>query len=151
MIKWQSEAIRALLSESDNAKPWGYLIDIENDTIKDIWGVAASLSMDAINAKATELKNASEYIDNRVGITSGYAPIEDQLDQSEYHKRFIAKIEEPELLVPDVHTCANTGNNLSKLTVLVVQGLSLFPEPLTGAITPDTTPFKSLTVQLFNL
>ena len=62
-----------------------------------------------------------------------------------------AKIEEPELLVPDVHTCANTGNNLSKLTVLVVQGLSLFPEPLTGAITPDTIPFKSLTVQLFNL
>ena len=84
MIKWQSEAIRALLSESDNAKPWGYLIDIENDTIKDIWGVAASLSMDAINAKATELKNASEYIDNRVGITSGYAPITTQLDQL-YH------------------------------------------------------------------
>lgn len=81
MIKWQSQAIRALLSESDNAKPWGYLIDIENDTMKDIWGVAASLSMDAINAKATELKNASEYIDNRVGITSGYSPLQNQLDQ----------------------------------------------------------------------
>ena len=83
MIKWQSQAIRTLLPDSDKDKPWGYLVDVENDTMKDIWGVAASLSMDAINAKATELKNASEYIDQRTSPVSGsgYPEIGEQLDK----------------------------------------------------------------------
>ena len=40
--------------------------------------------MSDINTKAIQLKNASEYVDNRVGITSGYAPLQNQLDQL-YH------------------------------------------------------------------
>ena len=40
--------------------------------------------MSDINAKATELKNAGGYVEGRVGITSGYAPIITQLDQL-YH------------------------------------------------------------------
>ncbi len=40
--------------------------------------------MSDINTKAIQLKNASEYVDNRVGITSGYAPLQTQLDQL-YH------------------------------------------------------------------
>ena len=82
MIKWQNEAVKALIN--DTSKNWGCEVDIANDTIKDLWGEAASLSMSDINTKAIQLKNASEYIDNRVGITSGYAPLQNQLDQL-YH------------------------------------------------------------------
>lgn len=83
MIKWQSQAIRALLSESDKKKAWGYEVDVENDCMKNIWGSAANLSIDAINAKAMELKNASEYIDQRTNPISGsgYPPIGEQLDK----------------------------------------------------------------------
>lgn len=79
MIKWQNEAVKALIN--DTSKTWGCEVDIGNDTIKDLWGEAASLSMSDINTKAIQLKNASEYVDNRVGITSGYAPLQNQLDQ----------------------------------------------------------------------
>ena len=82
MIKWQHEAVKALVN--DPSKNWGCEIDITNDTIKGLWGAAESLSMSDINTKAVQLKNASEYIDNRVGITSGYAPLQTQLDQL-YH------------------------------------------------------------------
>ena len=82
MIKWQNEAVKALIN--DTSKSWGCEVDVGNDTIKDLWGEAASLSMSDINTKAIQLKNASEYIDNRVGITSGYALLQTQLDQL-YH------------------------------------------------------------------
>ena len=82
MIKWQNEAVKALIN--DTSKNWGCEVDITNDTIKGLWGAAESLSMSDINTKAVQLKNASEYIDNRVGITSGYAPLQTQLDQL-YH------------------------------------------------------------------
>jgi len=79
MIKWQNEAVKALIN--DPSKNWGCEIDITNDTIKGLWGAAESLSMSDINTKAVQLKNASEYIDNRVGITSGYPLLSIQLDQ----------------------------------------------------------------------
>ena len=82
MIKWQHEAVKALIN--DSSKNWGCEVDITNDTIKGLWGAAESLSMSDINTKAVQLKNASEYIDNRVGITSGYAPLQTKLDQL-YH------------------------------------------------------------------
>ena len=37
--------------------------------------------MSDINTKAVQLKNAGEYVDGRVGITSGYALLQTQLDQ----------------------------------------------------------------------
>ena len=83
MIKWQTKAVKALITDP-NHKPYGYDVDIENDTIKNLWGDASSLLMSDINTKAVELKNASEYVDGRVGITSGYAPLQTQLDQL-YH------------------------------------------------------------------
>ena len=79
MIKWQTKAVKALINDSN--KVFGYDVDIENDTIKNLWGDASSLLMSDINTKAVELKNASEYVDGRVGITSGYAPLQTQLDQ----------------------------------------------------------------------
>ncbi len=82
MIKWQHEAVKSLIN--DSSKTWGCEVDITNDTIKGLWGAAESLSMSDINTKAVQLKNASEYIDNRVGITSGYPPLQTQLDQL-YH------------------------------------------------------------------
>lgn len=83
MIKWQTKAVKALITDP-NHKPYGYDVDIENDTIKNLWGDASSLSISDINTKAVQLKNAEEYIDGRVGITSGYAPLQTQLDQL-YH------------------------------------------------------------------
>ena len=80
MIKWQTKAVKALITDP-NHKPYGYDVDIENDTIKNLWGDASSLSISDINTKAVQLKNAEEYIDGRVGITSGYAPLQTQLDQ----------------------------------------------------------------------
>ena len=82
LIKWQIKAVRALLNDPD--KTWSSDIDPVNDTITNLTGDASSLSMSDINTKAIQLKNAEEYIDGRVGITSGYAPIGDQLDQL-YH------------------------------------------------------------------
>tara|TARA_B100000242_G_scaffold55398_1_gene33227 strand:+ start:781 stop:1125 length:345 start_codon:yes stop_codon:yes gene_type:complete len=79
MINWQIKAVRALLNDPD--KTWSSDIDPVNDTITNITGDASSLSMSDINAKATELKNAGGYVEGRVGITSGYAPITTQLDQ----------------------------------------------------------------------
>ena len=79
MIKWQTKAVQALINDPN--KVFGYDVDIENDTIKNLWGDASSLLMSDINTKAVELKNASEYVDGRVGITSGYAPLQTQLDQ----------------------------------------------------------------------
>ena len=79
MIKWQIKAVRALLNDPN--KTWSSDIDPVNDTITNITGDASSLSMSDINAKATELKNAGGYVEGRVGITSGYAPITTQLDQ----------------------------------------------------------------------
>ena len=79
MIKWQIQAVRALLNDPN--KTWSSDIDPVNDTITNITGDASSLSMSDINAKATELKNAGGYVEGRVGITSGYAPITTQLDQ----------------------------------------------------------------------
>ena len=79
MIKWQIQAVRALLNDPN--KTWSSDIDPVNDTITNLTGDASSLSMSDINAKATELKNASGYVEGRVGITSGYAPITTQLDQ----------------------------------------------------------------------
>ena len=82
MIKWQIQAVRALLNDPN--KTWSSDIDPVNDTITNLTGDASSLSMSDINAKATELKNAKDYIDGRVGITSGYALLQTQLDQL-YH------------------------------------------------------------------
>ena len=79
MIKWQIQAVRALLNDPN--KTWSSDIDPVNDTITNLTGDASSLSMSDINAKATELKNAKDYIDGRVGITSGYALLQTQLDQ----------------------------------------------------------------------
>ena len=79
MINWQIKAVRALLNDPN--KTWSSDIDPANDTITNITGDASSLSMSDINAKATELKNAGGYVEGRVGITSGYAPITTQLDQ----------------------------------------------------------------------
>ena len=79
MIKWQIKAVRALLNDPN--KTWSSDIDPVNDTITNLTGDASSLSMSDINAKATELKNAGGYVEGRVGITSGYAPITTQLDQ----------------------------------------------------------------------
>ena len=79
MINWQIKAVRALLNDPN--KTWSSDIDHDNDTITNITGDASSLSMSDINAKATELKNAGGYVEGRVGITSGYAPITTQLDQ----------------------------------------------------------------------
>ena len=79
MINWQIKAVRALLNDPD--KTWSSDLDPVNDTITNITGDASSLSMSDINAKATELKNAGGYVEGRVGITSGYAPITTQLDQ----------------------------------------------------------------------
>ena len=79
MIEWQAQAVKALVNDPN--KVWGFDIDAENDTIKNLWGDASSLSMSDINAKAVQLKNAEEYITLRVGITSGYAPLQTQLDQ----------------------------------------------------------------------
>ena len=79
MIKWQLEAINVLIN--DDEKTWGSDIDSVNDTVKNLTGAASSLSMSDINTKAVELKNAKNYIDGRVGITSGYALLQTQLDQ----------------------------------------------------------------------
>ena len=79
MINWQIKAVRALLNDPN--KTWSSDIDPVNDTITNLTGDASSLSMSDINAKATELKNAKDYIDGRVGITSGYALLQTQLDQ----------------------------------------------------------------------
>lgn len=79
MINWQIKAVRALLNDPN--KTWSSDIDPVNDTITNLTGDASSLSMSDINAKATELKNAGGYVEGRVGITSGYAPITTQLDQ----------------------------------------------------------------------
>ena len=79
MIKWQLEAINVLVN--DDEKTWGSDIDSVNDTVKNLTGAASSLSMNDINTKAVELKNAKNYIDGRVGITSGYALLQTQLDQ----------------------------------------------------------------------
>ena len=79
MISWQIKAVRELLNDPN--KTWSSDIDPVNDTITNLTGDASSLSMSDINAKATELKNASGYVEGRVGITSGYAPITTQLDQ----------------------------------------------------------------------
>ena len=80
MIKWQTKAVKALITDP-NHKPYGYDVDIENDTIKNLWGDASSLLMSDINTKAVQLKNAGDYVDGRVGITSGYALLQTQLDQ----------------------------------------------------------------------
>ena len=79
MIKWQIQAVRALLNDPN--KTWSSDIDPVNDTITNLTGDASSLSMSDINAKATELKNAGGYVEGRVGITSGYALLQTQLDQ----------------------------------------------------------------------
>ncbi len=79
IINWQIKAVRALLNDPN--KTWSSDIDPVNDTITNLTGDASSLSMSDINAKATELKNAKDYIDGRVGITSGYALLQTQLDQ----------------------------------------------------------------------
>ncbi len=79
MIKWQIKAVRALLNDPN--KTWSSDIDPVNDTITNLTGDASSLSMSDINAKATELKNAGGYVEGRVGITSGYALLQTQLDQ----------------------------------------------------------------------
>ena len=42
MIKWQTKAVKALINDSN--KVFGYDVDIENDTIKNLWGDASSLS-----------------------------------------------------------------------------------------------------------
>ena len=79
MINWQIKAVRALLNDPN--KTWSSDIDPVNDTITNITGDASSLSMSDINAKAIQLKNAEDYIDGRVGLTSGYPLINIQLDQ----------------------------------------------------------------------
>ena len=79
MIKWQIKAVRALLNDPN--KTWSSDIDPVNDTITNLTGDASSLSMSDINTKATELKNAGGYVEGRVGITSGYALLQTQLDQ----------------------------------------------------------------------
>ena len=79
MIKWQIKAVRALLNDPN--KTWSADLDSDNDTIKNLTGAATSLSMSDINTKAVQLKNAEGYIDGRVGITSGYALLQTQLDQ----------------------------------------------------------------------
>ena len=79
MINWQIKAVRALLNDPN--KTWSSDIDPVNDTIANLTGDASSLSMSNINAKATELKNAGEYVEGRVGITSGYPLLSVQLDQ----------------------------------------------------------------------
>ena len=79
MIKWQIKAVRALLNDPN--KTWSSDIDPVNNTITNLTGDASSLSMSDINAKATELKNAGGYVEGRVGITSGYALLQTQLDQ----------------------------------------------------------------------
>ena len=80
MIQWKIKAVKALITDP-NHKPYGYDLDVDNDTIKNLWGDASSLSMSDIDAKAVELKNATEYVSGRVGITSGYADLQTQLDQ----------------------------------------------------------------------
>ena len=82
MIKWQIQAVRALVN--DPTKTWSSDIDPVNDTITNLTGAATSLSMSDINTKAVQLKNAKEYVDGRVGITSGYPLLQTQLDQL-YH------------------------------------------------------------------
>ena len=79
LIKWQIKAVRALLNDPN--KTWSSDIDPVNDTITNLTGDASSLSMSDINTKAIQLKNAEEYIDGRVGITSGYPLLSVQLDQ----------------------------------------------------------------------
>ena len=79
MIKWQINAVNDLLNDPN--KTWSADLDSDNDTIKNLTGAATSLSMSDITTKAVTLKNASEYIDGRVGITSGYALLQTQLDQ----------------------------------------------------------------------
>ena len=79
MIKWQINAVNDLLNDPN--KTWSADLDSDNDTIKNLTGAASSLSMSDINTKAVELKNAKGYIDGRIGITSGYAPLKTQLDQ----------------------------------------------------------------------
>ena len=79
MINWQIKAVRALLNDPN--KTWSSDIDPVNDTITNLTGDASSLSMSDVNAKATQLKNASGYIEGRVGITSGYPLMNIQLDQ----------------------------------------------------------------------
>ena len=80
MIQWKIKAVKALITDP-NHKPYGYDLDVDNDTIKNLWGDASSLSMSDINTKAVQIKNAEEYIEGRVGITSGYADLQTQLDQ----------------------------------------------------------------------
>ena len=79
LIKWQIKAVRALLNDPN--KTWSSDVDPVNDTITNLTGDASSLSMSDINTKAVQLKNAGEYVDGRVGITSGYALLQTQLDQ----------------------------------------------------------------------
>ena len=79
MINWQIKAVRELLNDPN--KTWSADLDSDNDTIKNLTGAATSLSMSDINTKAVQLKNAGEYVDGRVGITSGYALLQTQLDQ----------------------------------------------------------------------
>ena len=79
MIKWQINAVNDLLNDPN--KTWSADLDSDNDTIKNLTGAATSLSMSDINTKAVQLKNAGEYVDGRVGITSGYALLQTQLDQ----------------------------------------------------------------------
>ena len=79
LIKWQIKAVRALLNDPN--KTWSSDIDPVNDTITNLTGAATSLSMSDINTKAVQLKNAGDYVDGRVGITSGYALLQTQLDQ----------------------------------------------------------------------
>ena len=79
LIKWQIKAVRALLNDPN--KTWSSDIDPVNDTITNLTGDASFLSMSDINTKAIQLKNAEEYIDGRVGITSGYPLLSVQLDQ----------------------------------------------------------------------
>ena len=83
MIQWKIKAVKALITDP-NHKPYGYDLDVDNDTIKNLWGDASSLSMSDIDAKAVEIKNATEYVSGRVGITSGYPDLQTQLDQL-YH------------------------------------------------------------------
>ena len=79
MINWQIKAVRELLNDPN--KTWSSDVDPVNDTITNLTGDASSLSMSDINTKAIQLKNAEEYIDGRVGITSGYPLLSVQLDQ----------------------------------------------------------------------
>ena len=79
MIKWQINAVNDLLNDPN--KTWSADLDSDNDTIINLTGDASSLSMSDINTKAVQLKNAGEYVDGRVGITSGYALLQTQLDQ----------------------------------------------------------------------